>query len=494
MLPPLIVLFTSPLFILAAFRKYPVAQALVITLLAGFLLLPTQTELDLPLLPSLNKDTIPALIALLAALVLTKRSSHTQPDLPDLVPRRPIARLMIFLLIAGALLTIYTNQDPLVYGYRNLKGLEIYDGFSAILTVMMALIPFVLAYKFLAAPQHQRLLLGGLVIAALLYSVPILYELRMSPQVNRIVYGFFPHSFAQHIRGSGYRPLVFLDHGLVLSLFLAMSVMAAAGFWRVSAVMRRPRVVFAGLYLIVILVLSKSLGAVMITILLLPIVMIASVRVQLFAAVIVAVCVLTYPVMRSANIVPVSSITRLAEYVSKDRAISFQVRLYNEDILLAKAKERPVFGWGAFGRSRVYNSYGRDLSITDGYWIIVLGAGGWTRYIAEFGLMTLPLFFLAWRARSLNLGYETSTLALLLAANLLDFIPNSGMTPITWLISGALWGRLAYTEPDAPPDDGEDAKPNLRAPLYSRPRSLKVRKPKTGYARNTILRSRTHGV
>jgi hypothetical protein len=30
----------------------------------------------------------------------------------------------------------------------------------------------------------------------------------------------------------------------------------------------------------------------------------------------------------------------------------------------------------------------------------------------------------------------------MLAGNLIDMIPNSGMTPLTWLIVGALFGRL----------------------------------------------------
>lgn len=492
MLPPLLVLFTSPLLILAAFRKYPIAQALVVTLIAGFLLLPTQTELDLPLLPSLNKDTIPALMALVIALILARRNSAALSDLPNLVPRGILPRLLIVMLMGGAFMTIYTNQDTLIYGDRVFVGLRTYDGFSAVLSALMMLIPFVLAYKFLAAPNHQRLLLGGLVLAAVLYSLPILFELRMSPQLNRMVYGFFPHSFAQHIRGNGFRPLVFLDHGLILSLFLAMSVLAAAGYWRSSKEKNRSRVMIAGLYLIVILVLSKSLGAVLITILLLPLALFTAIRIQLIAAAIVAACVLSYPILRSADVVPVNSITHMAEYVSKARAQSFQIRLHNEDILLAKAKQRPAFGWGGYGRARVYNWQGRDISVTDGYWVIILGDGGWIRYIAEFGLMTLPLFFLAWRSRGLKLGYETSALALMLAANLLDFIPNAGMTPITWLISGALWGRLAYIAREGPDGENDGAAPDDAKPRYSRPRAIKTRKSGSQYARSTIVRSRAH--
>jgi len=39
---------------------------------------------------------------------------------------------------------------------------------------------------------------------------------------------------------------------------------------------------------------------------------------------------------------------------------------------------------------------------------------------------------------------ETATvmLALMLVGNLIDNIPNASLTPLTWLLAGALWGRL----------------------------------------------------
>ena len=37
---------------------------------------------------------------------------------------------------------------------------------------------------------------------------------------------------------------------------------------------------------------------------------------------------------------------------------------------------------------------------------------------------------------------ETSILAVILAANVMDLVPNSSNTPLTWLLAGTLWGRL----------------------------------------------------
>jgi hypothetical protein len=62
----------------------------------------------------------------------------------------------------------------------------------------------------------------------------------------------------------------------------------------------------------------------------------------------------------------------IAMNVSERRAESFEFRLVNEDLLLEKALERPMLGWGGWGRNRVFNELGKDLTVPDGHWIIAL--------------------------------------------------------------------------------------------------------------------------
>jgi hypothetical protein len=191
------------------------------------------------------------------------------------------------------------------------------------------------------------------------------------------------------------------------------------------------------------LMLAKTFGAFVITLLLAPIVLFFKMRMQMIFAAMIAMTVLFYPMVRGADILPLDGIVSLANEKSEERANSLKFRFDNEDILLDRANERPFFGWGRWGRSRVYDQYsGRDVSTTDGRWIIVLGVGGWIRYLAEFGLLAVPIVLLAWRRKKLNLSFATSTLCLALCANLVDMVPNSSFTPITMLIAGALMGRL----------------------------------------------------
>jgi hypothetical protein len=65
--------------------------------------------------------------------------------------------------------------------------------------------------------------------------------------------------------------------------------------------------------------------------------------------------------------------------------------------------------------------------------IIAIGAGGWASYIGEFGLLSGAIILLAIRARRYSLERETAALAVILAGNLIDLIPNAGLTPVTWI-------------------------------------------------------------
>lgn len=455
MIPPLLALFAWPLVSIVFFQRLRLPLAILVTIVGGFLVLPTGTALNLPGFPALDKATIPALTALFLALVFTRqdRSDDLRPK--GLIPRHPIALVLLGMLVLGAVMTALTNTDALTYGSRRLPGLRLYDAASVAASALMMVIPFVLARRYLADPAALRLLLVVLCVAAVGYAFLALFEVRMSPQLNRWVYGFFPHDWRQHLRSGGFRPVVFMSHGLVLGIFLAMTLLATVGMMRIDP-RRRGLFLAAALWLGLTLLLSRNLGAVMITVVLLPVVIFLGVRAQLLAAAVIAGVFLAYPVARTSQILPITQVVELAAGIDPQRAGSFITRLENEGRMLEKASERPLFGWGGWGRSRVFNERGDDITIADGIWIIVLGVEGWVGYIARFGLLTGPVFLLFLHRRRYDIGMETSVLAIILAANLIDMVPNSSNTPLTWLMAGALWGRLELqratrsqgTEPD----------------------------------------------
>ncbi len=466
-MPPLLALFSWPLVVLAFARKYPPALAFILAILVGYLLLPETIAFDLPMLPALTKHSIPALSVVLFIALFHYRGEKTRNR--TLIPEHGFVRIATVGLLLGTLFTVATNGDPLRYGPTFLPGMRLYDGLSQGLAMAIMLLPMLLARKFLASPEAHVLLLRILCIAALLYSLLALFEVRMSPQLNQWLYGFFPHSFAQHYRGGGWRPIVFLSHGLVLSIFFCCATLAAAGLSRID---RKKSGVFlaATAWLFLTLILTKSLGALVIAILLLPAALLWGVRSQLIVAGAVAALVLIYPVARSNGYIPVYQIIEQAEKIDTDRAGSLRIRILNEDRLLAKARERPLFGWGAWGRSRVFDPVtGVDITIADGRWAGVLGVNGWSGYLFEFGLLCLPLILLFLHRRRYRIGMESSILALMMTANLVDLIPNSSITPITWMIAGALWGRLELGRIETATQEAASTEaPGRSGPVYSR--------------------------
>ncbi len=63
------------------------------------------------------------------------------------------------------------------------------------------------------------------------------------------------------------------------------------------------------------------------------------------------------------------------------------------------------------------------------------------------------------------MSLATAGLCLILAANLIDLIPNATLTPITWLVTGAIMGRASMRE--AAPV--EPTPPGRQAPTFTRP-------------------------
>lgn len=462
-------------------RRQP-AAALACTILGGYLLLPRNFSIDLPAFPTLNKNSITALAALAAALVLIRgpRLQALAPGmvLPGLVPRSRSLRILLVLMVLGVLGTVLTNGDGLRFPARSLPGLRPYDAASMLGNALFGLLPFLLARKFLAHPDAQRTLLVTLAAAGLLYSLPTLYEVRMSPQLSRMIYGYFPHSWIQHMRGGGFRPVVFLNHGLWLAIFLCSAFLAAMSLWRSGSGPQRLRWMLAAGWLFMTLALSKGMGALGIGILLGGVILVLPVRLQILTAAVLAGVVLVYPMLRGAGVVPVDRVIAFAQGIDADRAGSLAYRTQNEDILLDKANDRPLFGWGGWGRNRVYDETGRDISTTDGYWVILIGSGGWVGYIGEFGLLTIPLIFMGLRWKRMALTPATAGIALALTANLIDLIPNATITPVTWLLAGALAGRL---ELGRLPQGAEAADPGdplpARRNAYSRQR---IRHPSHG--------------
>ena len=439
---PTVALFLWPVVTAVLFKALSFRPAIVWSVLAGYLLLPEAFSIDLPGMPPIDKTSVIAVSVGIAVLLSGPRERRSGPASGP-VGYPGVASLVtgfFGLMLATSVATMMNNTTPLIYGARFVQAMRPWDLVSNVSNLLFLVIPYFVGRACLARPEDHRLLLRAIVAGGLVYSLLMLVEIRLSPQLHTWIYGYFQHSFAQHIRG-GFRPIVFLDHGLSVGLFIFSALVAAGVLYRAAGTQDRTRWLLSALWLFGILSISKNLGAFAMGLLMLPVLWLGHLWQARIAAAIAFVFLL-YPAVRQADLVPIDWIEAQANKISEDRAASFMTRIRNEDELLARAAEKPLAGWGNWGRNRIYDEWGNDRSTTDGLWIIQLGTNGWLGYIGFFGLLTLPVLLLPRRARDGPLPAETVALSLILAGNFIYLIPNSTLSPVAWLMAGALVGYV----------------------------------------------------
>ncbi|HIF78543.1 MAG TPA: hypothetical protein EYQ36_13295, partial [Sulfitobacter sp.] len=182
-----LMLLIWPFVCLGLFRNLPLQRALIWSILGGYLFLPPLAEFNLPLVPGLDKVSIPNLSVLLIIWLGTQEKLQ-------LWPASRLAGFLVVGLVFSAMPTVLTNGDPILFqairGFEPilfpvdaLPGLSIRDIGSVLIGQMLMLVPFLLARQFLADEEGLRELLLAFVIGGLIYSVPSLFEVRFSPQL-----------------------------------------------------------------------------------------------------------------------------------------------------------------------------------------------------------------------------------------------------------------------------------------------------------------------
>jgi hypothetical protein len=419
----------------------PVQEATLWVVLGALLILPSTFSIKILMVPSLDKSNIPNLCAFVGCLCLAKPSLRRRA-------RIGIVELLVVAYTLGPLLTSISNSDNILIGQRFIPGVGWYDGVSAALAQLLFVLPFFLGRRLFQRAEDTRLILKALVVAGLVYSVPMLFEVRMSPQLSTWIYSVFPTGMISEARYGGFRPVVFMPNGLVVAFFAVTSFLAATAFWRAKTSVTDLPPASIPAYLSVVIILCKSAGALVYTIVggLMVLLMMPKIQVRL-AVVMVSIGIL-YPMLRAADIFPSGTVLEIAAAFNEERAVSLKVRFDQEDQLLERALERPLLGWGRYGRSRVYEEEtGKDNSLTDGGWIITLGQFGILGFLAQFGLLAVPVFRASASVKFAEFAQDAvflAALALIVSLTLVEQLPNASISPWSWLLAGALLGRAEY--------------------------------------------------
>jgi hypothetical protein len=407
---------------LVFFSILPARRAAVTTAIGAWLFLP-YVGINLPGFPDYGKATAATAGILLATLVFETN------------------RLLAFRFRWFDLPMLLWSLCPLASSISNDLGL--YQGFSASLVQMtLWFLPYLVGRIYLTDVESLRDLVLGMVVGGLCLIPLCLFEFRMSPVLQSTMYGV---GTWEGLRYGGWRPRVFFSSSLELGLWMNAVTLVAWWLWRTGE-MKRLGGVSGGLIVAAMLITSiacKTTGAT-----LLFVTGTAALWVSWRTKTKWAICALLsiaplYYVVRVSELWSGAQAVELVRtFINPERAHSLQYRFDNEDLLIAKAMHRPIFGWGGFGRNLVYDETGRQFSIIDGMWVIALGPNGCVGLALMATSMLLPgVLFLKrfpvkqWDQPSLA---PAAVIAVVVDLYLLDGLMNGMINVIYVIAAGGL--------------------------------------------------------
>ena len=422
------------------FWLMPTRRAIVFSLLAGWLFLPVAgVPLPIPLLNFTKLTAVSLGVFVAAALMDARPLMAYRPRLIDLP-------MIVFCV------------SPFMSSVMN--GLGAKDGMVEMTnrTFEWGLI-YMVGRCYLGSLPGLRDVAIGIVIGALVYVPFCLIESRFSPQFHAWVYGFYQHDFVQTMREDGaFRPMVFMQHGLAVALFMAAATLVSAWMWYTGAL---PRImgmnsVWPTFALLVTTIGCKSMGAVLLMFAGLgTLFSLRTFRSGVFLAILIFVAP-AYMITRSSGLLDGQRLVSLTKtYANQQRADSLETRVINEDRLVNKALQARWVGWGGWGRARVVDEFGHDITITDGMWVIYLGNNGLVGLISFTAVLLVPIIALWWRYRlmywSAPAFAPAVALSVVLVIFMIDSLANAMISPIFVLCAGSISGLtvVQYRAPKA---------------------------------------------
>jgi len=442
-------------------RSYSAVRGTLFLMFFAILFLPSRVAIDLPLLPKLGKESI-AFLGIATGLY----SFH-----PKVFRRAGFGKpldILIVLIGVGAVLTALTNTDAIRFGPHVVPGMPPLEMFTGTLSqLILYSLPFYLGRALIRTEADLRDVFGALIIAGLVYTLFLTIELRLSPQLHRTLYGFHQNIFSTLNRWGGYRPMAFMESGIAVAVFMVNTLMAALTFARLRLSVGFIPLRLGAPWLFVYLILCKSVASIVWGLIFTPLMLLLRPRAIALVAALLAMLVLTYPGLRITNTFPWQGIVEVAASWDPDRARSLNYRFENDENMLVRARERPLFGWGGYRRNWAYDeTTGEHLTVPDGAWIIRFSSFGVLGFYALY-LMYIAPVLLAWirlgRIRDPQVQMMIASLMLIVIIRAVDQLPNGLYSSYPVFLGGAL-----YTLTTALPVEAKRRKRAKRSPRKRR--------------------------
>jgi hypothetical protein len=330
------------------------------------------------------------------------------------------------------------------------NDLGMYDGFAAALSQTLHVgIPYLVGRLYFASRRGLHELAKGIFIGGLVYVPLCLIEIRLSPQMHGWIYGGYIEDFNQTMRFGGYRPVLFLGHGLATSMWMAASALSGLWLWKSGTEWRffkMPMWVPVGA-LFCTTILCKSTGAILLFLVGVGILTLAKWGLSKPVTLVFLLVPFLYVAGR-LTVFTGAEMTALAGNLGEDRAGSLDYRLKAEDMFQRHAMKQPLLGWGGWGRNRpgTFSSEVENLA-TDGLWIIQLGCYGLVGLGALLLSYFLPGFLLLLKLPERGWTHPWSSpaaiMAIILAMVMIDNTMNDMPNSVFQLAMGGLAGAVS---------------------------------------------------
>lgn len=308
--------------------------------------------------------------------------------------------------------------------------------------------------------EAVRELAIAIFIGGLIYVPLCLIEIRFSPQLHQWVYGYRVGGevgFVETLRLGGYRPTVFMQHGLAVGMYMTVASLTGVWLWVSGSLKRVAQVPMTVLVpvLLITTVLCKSTGALALLLLGLGCLFFTKWTRWRVAAIGLAALAPTYLFVRLAGWTGVEAINIAAALFGEDRTGSLAGRMANEDLFMAKAWLRPIFGWSAWDRFQVFDELGEKVTTPDGMWVLALGQFGLTGLISLVLIFLIPAWYLLKRYSPATWFTPTigpaAALTISIVLYLIDCILNAMISPVFILAMGGLTTVLPQFRAQAAP-------------------------------------------
>lgn len=426
-------------FCLNRFGKLSAGKAAATCMIVPWMFGPNVCRIDLPLLPGFEKHGLAAIGAVLGGAI------YYRSRLREAKPLRGVD-LFIILLVIGRFGSYAVNREVVPQGPNMAPGLSLQDAaYYSIESLVSCWLPLLVGRAFVRSRTEGIRMLQLFALATLVQIPLVLFELRMGPNLHDRIYGYDVfRAFGQSIRDGGYRPKLFVGHGLTVGMVMMTGTLSAFALKKLGqrSLAKLPMTVVVWL-LLAICVVVKAKSPLTYTMLGIGLVMVMSPKLQVRAAAVFASLVFFYAYIHVTQQFPRDEIMARLQVFGADRVQSMGFRFDNELVLVERAVEKMAFGWGGYGRERIFAPDGKDLTIQDGQWIIVLGQQGVVGLIAFFGTLFGPIFVAAMRMskiRNIKDQRIIAVTALITGFYSFNMIPNNFVPNLPFFFAGAVLG------------------------------------------------------